>query len=371
MSNLYARLGALTSVFTVLTALPSCRSAQDDVSGLTFAHSPANSAIGGPLGRLELIKNGLNVNFQNVRICVETGKAHISDAEIVLETKMAYAAWLAAAGNYSESDWKLFEFVGQPKCKQDDKSFASFIILADLNNILPGEGIVEQFDEQKLHCVASSGTKRCQSDGTTLGWGGPGTLNTWYQGNPNKWVKVEAGLPASVLLSPFLDWHSISEDVKRQPAAAMAVATRDDLRSRYAQLLAEAQPSMSQLAGYVDALGQANAKGSADPVFKQRAQQFYSASVPQLEVSYRGQRVAFNTLVHEVGHQFGMDHAHHPDQDSINGQSVDAAKNPEGQWVTDSAAMAYGDPFMYLTEDDALGSQSNGQALRTYAQSRK
>lgn len=371
MSNLYSRLGTLATVFTALTALPSCRSTHNEVSGLTFAHSPATNAIGGPLGRLELIKNGVNINFQNVRICVETGKAHISDAEIVLETKMAYAAWLASAGNYSESDWKMFEFVGQSKCKQDDNSFSSFIILADLNNILPGEGIVEQFGEQKLHCVASSGTKRCQSDGTTLGWGGPGTLKTWYQGNPNKWVKVEAGLPASVLLSPFLDWHSISEDLKRQPTAAMAAATQDDLRNRYALLLNVDQPAMTDLAGYVDALAQADAKGTADPVFKQSAQQFYGSSVPQLDASYRGQRVAFNTLVHEIGHQFGMEHAHHPEQDSITGQSANTTKNSDGQWVTDKAAMAYGDPFMYLTQDDELGSQSNGQALRAYAQSKK
>lgn len=61
-----------------------------------------------------------------------------------------------------------------------------------------------------------------------------------------------------------------------------------------------------------------------------------------------------------------MDHADRPNLDSFTGKSSAATQNPQGQWVSDQATMAYGDPYMYLTEDDRLGSISNRDSIRKY-----
>jgi hypothetical protein len=348
-----------------LAAVLACRTTSDIGSEPDFAHFSPDNTFGGPVGRLEALKL-FPTDFTTLRVCVETGKATIADADIVLEVRMAYAAWLAASGPYTETDWQTFEFVPQPKCKSDDKSFAAYVAFVELENILEGEDLLSRYKESRLTCTTNGFTKSCQGTGMTLGWGGPGSLSYWYVGNPDKWTKLTSYRPSSTTLSPYVDWISIEADLKRQPANALPAAARTKLLADYAALREQTAPKMVDLAAFVASLAAHNVLATEDPVFKQKVQEFYASSSQSLDQTYRSVRAAFSTLLHEVGHQFGMDHADHPSLDSVTGKSATATQNENGQWVTEQATMAYGDPYLFLTADDAAGAASNREQIIKY-----
>ncbi len=111
--------------------------------------------------------------------------------------------------------------------------------------------------------------------------------------------------------------------------------------------------------------------GAEDPMFGSLAKQFYSSNTGAMTKSYRGEYAAFATILHEVGHQFGMDHAHHPGQDSITGTSSKTQVNEQNQNVTDIATMAYGLRYDFLTEDDKAGIQSDAANVRQFMTTHK
>jgi hypothetical protein len=332
---------------------------------LQWAHYPPDSAFSGPIGRLEALKLGFKTDYEKVRVCVETGKKTIADADVMLESRLAYAAWLDAAG-YTDQDWQRFEFVGATKCKKSDNTFSAFVVLATLDNLTAEDEILEDFSAPVLKCKAEGGRKSCQGSGMTLGWGGPGSMSYWYLGRRDKWTKLSSSAPSSTWLSPYVDWISLGQDLKRQPDDALAAAVKDDLSTRYAALSAAPGTSFEDLALYARDLASAKLTATADPVFPKLCRDFYASTARSVELPYQTERAAFNTLLHEVGHQLGMDHAHHPDTDSVTGETAGAKKNEAGQWVSDDASMAYGLPFQYLTADDAAGVKDDAAQIRAF-----
>ena len=107
---------SLAASTSLAIGLAACGSRPEEGSDTSFAHYDAQSAFGGPLGRLEALRQGFTTNFTDLKICVETGKQKIVDDEILMETRLAYASWLSASGLYSEADWQKFSFVGQSSC---------------------------------------------------------------------------------------------------------------------------------------------------------------------------------------------------------------------------------------------------------------
>lgn len=353
---------ALASLSLALS-LSACRFTPENDSDLTFAHYDADSAYGGPLGRLEAIKQGFTTNFTDLTICVETGKQKIADDEILLETRLAYAAWLAGSGLYDEADWQKFKFVPQAACDRKDKTLAGFVILVAAPNDF------DQYQEQQISCTKSGGFKSCQGKGVTLGWGGPGGLTSWFfNSNPNKWTKIELARGSSTTLSPYVDWLPLTSDIKR---SKLDEAQKQALTQAYEALKINVKPTMAQLVEFMDAMEQAKLVGAEDPVFGQMAKQFYGANLSQMTKAYRGEYSAFATILHEVGHQFGMDHAHHPGLDSTTGVSSETAVNEQGQNVTDIATMAYGLRYNFLTEDDKAGIKSDALSVRSFLQTHK
>jgi hypothetical protein len=89
--------------------------------------------------------------------------------------------------------------------------------------------------------------------------------------------------------------------------------------------------------------------------------QFAASGKDNDKIIYAQKRSAIATLLHEVGHQFGMDHAHDPSPSSVTG-GLEVGKDLQGNAVqsyrTDLSKMAYGIPYMYLTEDDLRGIRS-------------
>jgi hypothetical protein len=343
-------------------------------SGLAYAYYQPQMTYGGPLGRLELLRQKFKVDFDQVSVCVETGKPNIADDQLLLESKLAYASWLSAAGGYDEDDWKLFSFTGAAKCHQSDNSYAGFVVLADLANADPGEDPGLNFQPEHITCKTdvNAGQKACSAAGITLGWGGPGQLQySYYQTNPNLWVNLTSANPSTTRLSPYVNWLPFPEDLSRNTAAGLSDAQKQTLTNTYNTLVQEPTPSLAELSAFAKDLASANLVTADDPVFPQLMQQFYSGNQDSLDQDYKGQRGTFSTILHEIGHQYGMDHAHHPGLDSLTGQSDTTTQNANGQWTTDMSAMAYGLPYMYLTADDIAGVQADKAAILGYLAGKK
>jgi len=340
-------------------------------SGLNYAYFKPETSYSGPLGRLELLRQGFAVDFDKVRICVEVGKSTIGDDQLLLETKLAYGAWLDAAGGYTEDDWRKFDFIKEAKCHSNDPSFAGFVVLVDQAKADPGEDLASDFQPEHISCTTGGGFKRCTGSGVTLGWGGPGQMEYWYQGNQEKWVKLSSYRPSSTRLSPFVRWLPLGEDIQRNTVAGLDDAHKQKLIANYQAMVPSGDVALADLSAMVKDLAAAQLATADDPVFGQSMQSFYDGDDTQIDKDYQGERGTFSTILHEVGHQYGMDHAHHPGQDSLTGQSATTKQNAGGQWVTDISAMAYGVPYLYLTADDIAGVQADKAAILAFLATKK
>jgi hypothetical protein len=190
---------------------------------------------------------------------------------------------------------------------------------------------------------------------------------SWYYGsNPDKWTKLESARPSTTWLSPYVSWVSLEDDIARSSAAGLLEARKTSLISTYRALKAAPHASLADLSGLLKDFEGAQLTTSDDPVFKQLAQSFYNGGGSSIEQDYKGERGAFSTILHEVGHQYGMDHADHPGQDSVTGQSGKATRDANGQWVTDVSVMAYALPYLYLTADGVAGVQHDKQTVRQF-----
>ena len=306
------------------------------------ACSPGPLGLHGP-SRLLLLDRRFPADFEKLRICVQGAKGLEGDAAL-LESKLSYAAWLGASGLNSESLWDKIEWVPAPRCSVEDRSFGSVIIMGDLAKPEAAQQLTTRFQPAELHCVRDAAGVNCQSNVQTLGFGGPGGLMI-YQTPPDRWVRVENNSPASVVLSPYVGWKSLDQDLASQP----------ELLSR----ILEAQKRVSQLTypeclSLVQALTQDKLEAAPDPTFQTLFEAFAKEGPAKLDSTYAPRYSAFHVLLHEIGHQFGMDHADNPNLDSQTG-SVGNSRQRGNQWLTEVATMAYGAPYLYLTFDDRTG----------------
>ncbi len=97
---------------------------------------------------------------------------------------------------------------------------------------------------------------------------------------------------------------------------------------------------------------------------------FQSSGASSLNQEYTPTATALHVLLHEVGHQFGMDHADNPSRDSETGFVVESEQRGN-QWVTSEASMAYGKPFLFLTADDQAGVLDMTQKTSAFLQTRR
>jgi len=330
-----------------------------------YAIMPNNAAFSGPIGRLTALKLGFKTDFTQLRICVETGRTHIADDELMLETRMAYAAWLDAATGFTESDWQKFVFVASPKCDFADASYGGVVVAANEGESLPA-GNSTNFSLMQLSCNGGG----CQSNGITTGLGGPGSLSYSYNYyDPGKWTGVSSNEPAFATLSPNVDWISLDQDLGLNQQDGLSDAAKAELKAEYQSLKAETAPTMAALAGFVKKLAAQGVLQGPDTGFENAMNTYETTG--QTVGTFRSSEGIFHTLLHEVGHQYGMDHADNPDGASTTGPSLTTQKGPDGQYRTSRATMAYGDPYLYLTDDDVAGIRSVRSSVVAYLQSHR
>jgi hypothetical protein len=355
--------------FFVLTAAvvaqSSCGPISPSHSSLEFAHSPASRLLGTPIGHLEIIRSGISNTFgDRLKICVESEKKTISNASLLLESKLAYVMWLNAAG-YGAADFSKFDFVLASKCLHNDASTMASVVLADPANEVVGDKYNTLFAASAISCQALPERISCgTTGGITLGWGAAASLShSYFSSNPDKWSNVSRHAQAFATLSQFVDWTSLTEGIDANATLTGSVGAA--LKNKYENLLPVENQSFEKLATFADALKLAKVVSGEDPVFQKLFQDSARAHVSISNVSYRPKYAAFHVLLHEIGHTFGMMHADNPDADSFTGSSATTTLDPvTQQYSTAISSMAYADHYVYLTDDDVLGISSAAQAAR-------
>jgi hypothetical protein len=348
--------------------LASGCSQQDHRSSLRYAHLPANRMAGTPLGQLEIIKNGIAHQFgDRLKVCLQSSGDRTADASRLLETRLAHVAWLASAG-YGSTDYNRLSFEIRDQCSTSDASAMTVVIFGDKAKEKPGDQFDKLFSPARMSCTSSAESISCRSDGgITLGWGGPATLRSFYRTDaPQTWTKVERTAPATVILSPHVAWKPLTDGL--QTASGSGSQEQQSIVRLYQTLQAQSSPGFEDLKSLAESLATANAKGAEDQEFQRIMQQFAQnrgAAGPDLSgYEYRPVVSSYHTLLHEVGHTFGMSHADNPDADVITGPSATTTCDASGRCTTKESAMAYGDAFNFLTADDLAGIQAAAKAVQ-------
>lgn len=336
--------------FTLTALTVACGPSSPGNSSLTWSHVTAEHASGTIPALLAYGELGFETNFKRLRVCVQ-GSESYSGSELLLETKLAYAAWLEASGRGLESNWDRFSFVLSEHCDLQDTSFASSVVIASHEKRDPRQA--EDFTV--LTCSPSS----CLPRGFTTGWGGPGAITySFPKGNASVWSNLAVYQPSVARLSPYLHWESLETELKLQLQGRQVAATgrapaldRDvlvNLWNDYQSLKARVKTvDYSSLAAFNRQLSQQEADSRAS---------FGIIATPSSKASYQMQLAGFHTLLHEVGHQFGMMHAHVKSSFTDNGMvKGTGAKKEDGFWETDDATMAYQNSYFYLSPDDRAG----------------
>ncbi|RYZ87567.1 MAG: hypothetical protein EOP04_11385 [Proteobacteria bacterium] len=178
----------------------------------------------------------------------------------------------------------------------------------------------------------------------TLGLGGSGLMN--YRSNKYEtWETLANYSPATVLLSPFVEWTSMESEL-----------TTSALANGYASLKAKAKSvTYAELVNFNKLLESARLKNSDDDRLDGMVQSFLSSNKSSLTQIWVPIRPGYHVLLHEVGHQFGMNHADAPKDNSETGSSPGASRDTMGKWTTELSTMAYADEYLYLTADDKAG----------------
>lgn len=337
----------------------SPRAGKQQRSELDFAHYPADNSIGGVLGRIMLMKSKLPETNTSVTVCVESRVSTMSLSAILLETRLAIIAWLDASGTLTDEDWNRFEFFSAVSCTGNDDvdSYVRFPALTD-------EKIDSRFEQQILNCTKTGNKGVCQLSNITLGFGGPGSTKRWTQPPANNWTKIEFTSSATAEFSPYVSWISIADDIASRDNTVVSAALQKEIVAEYTRLADEPKPTRAELLKFLQPFKELRLLALVDLAWKKRLTEFVNGSNEKLSEPFSARVAVFPTLLHEIGHQMGMDHAHHPGQDSVVGSSTTTTKNAAGTWVTDDAAMSYGLPFLFLTEDDTAGATSLAKALQ-------
>lgn len=341
----------LTLGTLVVFLLVACHSRPNLNSELKWAIDP--DTIGSPNSLLEAMDLGIAKTLPDLKVCVETVKnSPISDREFFLETQLAFAYWL----KFSTDDhrtWERFQFYTKESCEEGD-SFIYKILLGDGNNPARTEPY-GSFSYPTIDCVRIGRNYQCGGSPVALGVAAPASMTYFF--NNRGWTEVALNAHGWAAFSPFADWLSLKDEISSHQSSH-----KDELLVVYDSLL-ETIGDLNQtipfphLDEFISRLQDAQIIGQGDGAFQTLFDEFVAGNKSSLSEKYRMRLVLFSTLLHEVGHIYGIDHAHAPGQGSLTGASGETTADGEF-YQTDLAVMAYGEPYLYLTLDDESGARA-------------
>jgi hypothetical protein len=355
-SILCQRNGQSAFICLVFLLLNSCA---PSASRLSYSHQSGEGASASMPGRIHAIRQKLNGSSSTLPVCVQTGMKEIPDENFMLELKLAVAAWLKSSVSEPEKAFSLFDFQSRDKCSESDGDFS----------LIVRSGITEKVDEEErpefappqMHCETQIERTSC-STSLVRGFGSAGGYSIWIDEKTKKWVEIKYPTAAHVVLHPMIMWHSLAEEMIRNTKLADPI--KADIAANYAQLLQSFDNlNFEDLMDLMRRLERHELIESPDAGF---GKAFNTIRVSEKRVGsfdYEPESAVLHTLLHEVGHVFGMMHADNPSPRDISGESANTVKNSSGQFVTENSVMAYSLPYLYLLPDDKIGAT----ALDKYA----
>lgn len=310
-------------------------------SDTKWAHQPSQNAIAIINSRVQFLELKFKTDFSNIAVCIQASQS-LNNSSLLFETKLAYASWYEASGQATQSGWDHFKFEVRPSCHMKDTNYSSVVVISEEAKITPDQEIDKSFAKNKVTCKRVGLSASCNTGSMTMGLGGSGSMGYQYF-KPETWESVSNRAPATVLLSPFVQWTSMEKEL-------------GTLSSVYADLKSRADTvSFDELKSFAKSIEAKQLKIADDNRLDSIVKTFLDSDQTSSVQVYVPVMPAYHVLLHEVGHQFGMNHADNPGSHSETGGSQGAKKDANGQWVTDFATMSYADEYLYLTEDDKAG----------------
>ena len=255
-------------------------------------------------------------------------------------------------------------------CVDTSEKYNSIIVFPgpeSKNSIDIGESKIE-FSRSKLFCrkIVSKSIKgqtntsvQCSSQ-YTAGKGGRAHIVISKNGLTDKWVSVKIKSPAFLSTSPYLKWKSIPEIAIKGDDKKIIFA---EVRKEYERLLKIKNRNLNDFKDLKGILTKRKSIAELPSFELDLIQDFKKSEEKEIEFEFTPYAPLFSTLLHEVGHQFGLLYADQTEEGALNGQSISAVLNEQNKWVSKTAVMAYGEPYLYLEEDDILGIQSTGREI--------
>ncbi len=350
-----------TYVLGISLCLVAC--AESSNSNLDYVHSKAENATISPLGGIQILRSSLDFKFDSYDVCVRKGSKTISDSSLLKETKLAYAAWIHAAG-YGEEEWELFNFQLKSECKDNQDHLASVVILdvdKDTN-----DSQYDRYSSFSINCERSGYSYSCGGSSATLGLGRWGNIGYSYDGRSGKWTDLYSFSQVRASFSQYVDWHSLKEDFKRNKE--LSSSDRNELLSAYDRLSGNSQ--FMEFVEFSDLLAEKDMKSIDDEKFSKLFKDFQKSGKNSLNKDFRSEQALYHVLLHEVGHNFGMRHSHQQAPDgsiAVETEGLRIKKDGREEFVS---TMAYSDDYLYLTKDDKLGIQSMRRETENYLKKR-
>jgi hypothetical protein len=349
--------------------LTACESSLTS-GNIEFAHQSRDRLYGSPLAFANFFETG-KTSLKKLMVCVSSPEeGTISQAEFLLETKIAYASWWHHAGK-SLNSWAELDFRKSSSCSPDDATHIAFTALPGTSSENEKKyQISAKFTQPTIICQREGNSARCQSETFVLGVGGPAAVSILSNRQTGQITRVDVNQPAKALFSPFIAWHSLAREIAINPK--IPADLKQSLADKYQKLLQKSEEleagaganseeeksaEFSALTAIIDELESHQLVGTDDTVFQQKFDAFLTGSQEgaTLNTSYQPQIAILSTLIHEVGHQFGMNHADNPDLHSITGDASGMIATGSNLVRTDLSVMAYALSYFYLTADDIAG----------------
>ena len=307
----------------ILASVQACKTTSSEVD---YAHWSKETLGGTPSTQLEALKDStVKTNFSAINICVQNQVGPMSDKQLMFETKLAFAMWLHHSGEAEQSDWEYLRFKIEQYCDLKDTSHQAIVKLASFDR-------ADTYETGELN----RSFYKPGSGWTTMGFGGPGS--TSYEWDWKRDLTYKNRVPAKTILNPYIEWEPLEGEIAshRRLSSSVKESILKDIRFL--------QASEGLFSDYVEL-----------------ARKFEESSALVGPVYNLSKRVAFDVLLHEVGHMFGLTHADNPGANDVTGES-EYTDLRNGRHVTDESSMAYADNYLYLTKDDQAGAKAAKRA---------